>query len=123
MKKNIGFILITTLLILATALSISGTVMSQSRTDVKIDREYYEQLEREYVREIRSYLAEQGYENSGVMLNYISGGGSARKYTVTIHNEKIDTLSDAEKAVLKSEILSLAFDVPECTFFQEFLSI
>lgn len=123
MKKSKGFVLVTVLLIVITAFSITGTVKSQSSMGVKIDTEYYEQMEREYVREIKNYLSEQGYESSGVMLTYVSAGGSARKYTVTIHNEKINKLSDSEKAVMKSEILGLAFEAPECTFFQEFLSI
>ncbi len=123
MKKSKGFVLVTVLLIVITALSITGTVKSQSNVDVKIDAEYYEQMEREYVREIRNYLSEQGYENSGVMLTYVSAGGSARKYTVTIHNEKISKLSQGEKAVIEREILAMAFEAPECTFFQEFLSI
>ncbi len=123
MKKNRGFILITMVLIVITAFCITGTVKSQSSENVKIDAEYYEQMEKGYVREIRNYLSETGYENSGVMLTYVSTGGNARKYTVTIHNEKINKLSESEKAVIRNEILGMAFEVPGCTFFQEFLSI
>lgn len=123
MRKHRGFILLTLALIAVTAFCITGTVKSQSSENVKIDEEYYEQMEREYVRGIRSYLTEAGYENSGVMLTYISAGGSDRKYTVTIHNEKINELSGSEKAVIKNNILGMAFKIPGCTFLQEFLSI
>lgn len=123
MRKHRGFILLTLALIAVTAFCITGTVKSQSSENVQIDKKYYEQLEKEYVREIRTYLTEEGYENSGVMLTYISTGGNGRKYTVTIHNEKINGLSQGEKTELKNKILGMAFEIPGCTFFQEFLSI
>lgn len=123
MKKSRGFVLVTVLLIAITVFSVTGTVKSQSREGIKIDTEHYKQMEREYVREIKSYLSEQGFENSGVMLTYVSYGSSTRQYTVTVHNEKISGLSESEKAALKNEILELAFEAPGCTFFGEFLSI
>lgn len=123
MKKSRGFVLVTVLLIAITVFSVTGTVKSQSRAEIKIDTEHYKQLEREYVREVKNYLSEQGFENSGVMLTYVSYGSSTRHYTVTIHNEKISGLSESEKVTLKNEILELSFEAPECTFFGEFLSI
>lgn len=123
MKKSRGFVLVTIFLIAITVFSVTGTVKSQSRAEIKIDTEHYKQLEREYVREIKSYLSEQGFENSGVMLTYVSYGSNTRQYTVTIHNEKISGLPENEKAVLKNEILELSFEAPECTFFGEFLYI
>lgn len=123
MKKNRGFILVTVLLILIAAFSITGTVKSQSGNGVKIDTEYYRQMEREYVREIRTYLGELGYENSGVMLTYVTKGGNGREYTVTVHHEKMNALSETEKMRISNEILKMAFDLPDCTFFQEFLSV
>ena len=123
MKKNRGFILVTVLLILIAAFSITGTVKSQSGNGVKIDTEYYRQMEREYVREIRTYLGELGYENSGVMLTYVTKGGNGREYTVTVHHEKMNALSETEKMRISNEILKMAFNLPDCTFFQEFLSV
>ncbi|MBQ7955710.1 MAG: hypothetical protein IJ282_08155 [Lachnospiraceae bacterium] len=123
MRKSRGFILITTILIVIAAFSITGTVKSQSKDNMKLDEKYYRQMEQEYVREVRNYLAEQGFENSGVMLTYVSGGSDARTYTITIHNEKLKGLPEAKKAAIRREILDLAFEAPECTFFGEFLSV
>lgn len=123
MRKSLGFFGVTVGLVLFLAFCITGTVKCQSSSDFKADREYYGELEQKYVREIREYLAGQGYEDSGVMLTYVSGGGSTRKYTITVHNEKINELPEEKKTVLKNAILGMAFEIPGCTFLQEFLSI
>lgn len=123
MRKSLEFLGVTIGMVLFLAFCITETAKCQSSSDFKADREYYREWEQKYVREVREYLAEQGYENSGVMLTYISGGENTRKYTITVHNEKINELPEEKKTILKNSILSMAFKIPGCTFSQEFLSI
>ena len=122
MKKNIRFIIGTIALIIVLAFGVKGTVTSREYgQDVK-DRTVLKQLEQEYITEVRTLLENSGYANSGLMLNYVKEDG-VMYYTITVHHEGISALNDAEKEILKSQILALAFELPECYFCQEFLSI
>lgn len=123
MNRTRRFVILTMALIAVTTFSITGTVMSHGDRGLGIREEYFDQMEREYVREIRTFLNECGYENSGVMLTHVTGEDGSREYTVTVHNDKISKLSEEERAVLGAAILDMAFEAPECAFFQEFLSI
>lgn len=122
MKKNVRFLLGTVLLIVVLAFALKGTVASREYGDDKTDRTVLKQLEKEYIAEVKTLLSNSGFENSGVMLNYIKDGDTLY-YTITVHHDKITALNDAEREVLKSQILALAFELPECFFYQEFLSI
>lgn len=122
--KNTGrFLLVTTALVMVIALSITGTVMSHDGRDLKIQEKYYKEMEQEYVQQIRWFLTDSGYENSGVMLTHVVNEDGSREYTVTIHNEKITALSEKEKEALGESVLKLAFDAPDCNFCQEFLNV
>lgn len=122
MKKNIKFVAGTLLLIVVLAFAVKGTVTSREFGQDTKDRAVLKQLEQEYITEVKELLANSGYENSGVMLNYVKEG-DAVYYTITVHHEGISVLNDAEKSILKAQILELAFELPECYFQQEFLSI
>ncbi len=122
MKKNMKFMVGTLILVVLLAFGIKGTVSSREYGQDKVDREVLRQLEQTYISDVKTLLTNSGYENSGVMLNYVKDG-ETMYYTITIHHESISALSDAEKSILKAQILALAFDLPECFFQQEFLSI
>ena len=122
MKKNIKLIIGTLALIIVLAFGIKGTVASREYGQDVMDRTVLKQLEQEYISEVLTLLENSGYANSGVMLNYVKEGG-VMYYTITVHHEGISVLNEAEKAILKSQILALAFEVPQCYFQHEFLSI
>lgn len=122
MKKSVKFFVGTLIVVVLLALGIKGTVVSREYGQDKTDRVVLRALEQEYISEVKTLLTNSGYENSGVMLNYVKEGDTLY-YTITVHHDAITTLTDAEKAVLKAQILALAFELPECFFSQEFLSI
>jgi hypothetical protein len=122
MKKNIKFAGLTLLLIVVLAFAVKGTVTSREYGQDTKDRVVLKQLEQEYITEVKTLLENSGYANSGVMLNYVKEGNTMY-YTITVHHEGISVLNDAEKSILKAQILALAFELPECYFQQEFLSI
>ena len=50
-----------------TAFCISGTVHSSEKVERREREKYYREIEAEYVKEVRVFLNEEGYSNSGVM--------------------------------------------------------
>ena len=50
-----------------TAFCISGTVHSSEKVERREREKYYREIEAEYVKEVRFFLNEEGYSNSGVM--------------------------------------------------------
>ena len=62
------------MLSMVAAMCITGSIRSQAADTLRAQEAYYEQLEREYIGQVRSFLAEQGYRNSGVTLSRIVDG-------------------------------------------------
>ena len=50
-----------------TVFCISGTVHSSEKVERREREKYYREIEAEYVKEVRFFLNEEGYSNSGVM--------------------------------------------------------
>lgn len=121
MKKIGRFLVVTVSLIAISTFCITSTVMSHSNRDLRIAETYYHQMEQEYVKEIKSCLREKGYENSGVMMTRVVDENGKREYTITIHNKRINKLSEEEKKNLQKELIIREFDAPDCIFYHEFL--
>lgn len=120
--KSLTFtILISGILILITALCISGTVQSQSRYAAETEEKYYKEMEAVYVSEIRAFLEDEGYRNSGIMMTRIIDEDGERNYTVTIHHDKFDKLSGEEKKELLAACGRIEFPDRECGFCHRFL--
>ena len=114
--KNISFIVVTIMLILISIFFISKTV--QGREDIAaVEKErYFRVLEQEYVEEIRTYLNEQGYTNSGVSLTRVVDEEGGREYQVVLHHKYLEKLSAEEKEALFACIREMAFDTEGCNF-------
>ena len=56
---------------------------------------------------LRDYLAEKGYADSGITMNYVTDEDGTVEYTVTIHHRKIDKLDEEEKIHLAEECKGL----------------
>ncbi|MBO5055118.1 MAG: hypothetical protein J6C64_02025 [Lachnospiraceae bacterium] len=120
--KSLTFtIIISAMLILVTAFCISGTVQSQSRYAAEAEEKYYKEMEEIYAGEIRAFLEEAGYRNSGIMMTRIIDEEGERSYTVTIHHDKLDKLSGAEKKELLDACSRIEFPDRECGFCHKFL--
>lgn len=116
MKKFIGFVTVTVLLVFVTAFSITGVAKCQSREDMEIAESYYQQLEQEYVKEMREYLTAQGFLNSGVMLTRTVYEDGSRECHISIHNGRFDRLTEAQKADLILALSEKAFKEENCSF-------
>lgn len=120
--KRISFtIVVSTILILMTAFSVSGTVISQSKNEMQAQTRYYRVMEQNYVYEVRELLAEEGYADSGVTMTEVVDIDGSRSYTVTIHHRKISMLSEERKEELLRACNTLNFADENCMIFHIFL--
>ena len=99
--------IVTVVLVLITAFSVSGTVIGQNKGDDRAREQYLRMAEQEYVQEIRNLLEEKGYCSSGVTMNRVIEEDGTREYTVTIHHRRIESLSDEQKNALVAECQSI----------------
>lgn len=120
--KDILFYAATLLLVIVSVLCFAGTAISQSNIGEREMENYYHVKEQELVKEIRSFLNEQGYDNSGVALTRVVDEEGYREYTVAIHHSRIDRMDEEEKEGLKEELAAFAFTAEGCTFSYKFLS-
>ncbi len=114
--RNVVFVLFTMLLVLGLAMFVSGTALSQSNEKVVADEAGLRSLEQKYISDIRTYLEEQGFQNSGVTLTWIMEADGSRSYEVALHHKGIAELSVAEQEVLLAEVQELAFWTAGCNF-------
>lgn len=109
------------MLAMAAAMCITGSIRSQAADTLRAQEAYYEQLEREYIGQVRSFLAEQGYRNSGVTLSRIVDEDGQRSYRVLIHHSAISRLDEKALAELLRQAQELGFYVPGCSFAAQLL--
>lgn len=114
--KDMVFVLCTIALVLCLAFFISGTVQSQKDGGVTVDEDAYQVLEEQYVEEIRDYLEEQGFRNSGVTLTRTVEKDGERVYEVALHHKNLYKLSDKEQEALFQIIEEKSFNVMGCEF-------
>ncbi len=87
-----------------TAFCISGTVHSREKVERREREQYYREIEAEYVKNIRFFLSEEGYSNSGVTMTKVIDEGENRSYTVMIHHRRIGNLQQEEQEQLQEEL-------------------
>ena len=115
-KKDYLYLGILTALLIAAAFFIfSMTVKGLDRNDSEALNEYFKVLEDEYVGSARAYLTEEGYVNSGVMLNHTTDENGMRVYTLSIHNSRFEYASEEKKNEVKEALEALSFTDPRCT--------
>ena len=77
-------------------------------------------LEERLAEETKAYLEEQGFYNSGVMVNRVVEADGSREYTVTVHHREISRMRGEERTALARELALLAFADEKCTFCHDF---
>lgn len=107
--RNRGFWLATVLLILVSALSFAGTVMSRTDFDAAEMEGYYREQEKNLERQVRAYIEEQGFENSGIMLTRVIDVDGSREYTIRVHHRELSGMSEEECDRLEEELQKLNF--------------
>ncbi len=114
--KELLFVVFTFVISLVIAFFVCETVVSQSDGKVTVDEESFPLLEETYVEEIKEFLKELGYENSGVNLTMVTDGEGNRSYQVKLHHKRISSLSEEEREMLFATIEDMAFQVAGCGF-------
>lgn len=100
--SNIAFYGTTAVLILIIVLCIGATVKSESRDETQ--RMENRVQEQQLWNDLRQYLNENGYRNSGVTLTYAVEEDGSLNYTFTIHHKKINGMSETEREALSGEL-------------------
>ena len=122
MKKTALFITVTIVFVMMATFCISATVVSQSHISEQAQDEYRKAKEKEYVIALRSYLAQQGYRNSGITLTSVADADGARIYTAIIHHAAIDRLTEKERRDLKIQLAAVPTTMQN-EIYHEFLII
>lgn len=120
-SKNLKWILTTIVLIWVTAFSIAGTVISKNDFKAGELEQYYLQKEKQLTEDVRDFLNQKGYRNSGVTVTRVVEANGNREYTVTVHHGDIDRMTEGERTVLAGEMGNLTFEDEHCTFSMNFL--
>lgn len=120
-RKEAVFVMVTVLIILSLWFFISEKVMSQNNGTVTVDEEAFLELEGNYLSQVKIYLEEEGFQNSGVALTRVVEEDGSRSYEITLHHKKLNKLSSEEQEALKENIEELAFGVSGCEFRIKFL--
>lgn|GEM_PF-143151 len=90
-----------------TVFCISGTVHSSEKVERREREKYYREIEAEYVKQVRFFLNEEGYSNSGVTMTKVIDEEENRSYTMTIHHRGIGNLQPEEQEQLQEELLQI----------------
>lgn len=115
--KRSGKMVVAVVLALAVSIfGVTGTVMGQSNRMIRIEERGYRVLEQEYTAKIKELLIAKGYTNSGVMMTRVVDSDGSRQYTVTVHHDRINSLTEEGRAALWEELEACAFEAPDCTF-------
>ncbi len=98
------------------------TVNGQGEHDIAMEREYYEELEEDYVVRLREMLGNKGYSNAGITMTKIYQADGSREYTVQIHHKRIDRLEGGERIILMNELAAVCFGDEQCRVLHKFLN-
>ena len=120
-KKNFSFVIAVIISVLIISFCMTETVMGQSRTEHRREKQYYSALEKEYYADMKALLTRQGYVNSGITIRWVLEETGERNYTVMIHHRRITQLDDVGKEDLLQELMKTEFQDAGCTFCYEFL--
>lgn len=120
-KADCIFCIVTICLVLILIGCISVTAYSKEAVENAKIEAYYQGLEKEMVKEVRIYLNDNGYRNSGVTLTRVVAVNAKRQYTLTVHHDKIDRMDETQRQELDTELGQFGFDYNNCEFQRDFL--
>lgn len=115
-KKNLLFFIMSAVLMLVLFSLCSLKVYSHSKENrIIADKEMVDQLERSYIKAIKTKLAEYGCEYAGVTMTkvYCETGN---EYEVSIHHKNIKYLDEKEMDSLSGDLEWLVQDFQNSNF-------
>lgn len=117
--SNIAFYVTTVILTVIILLCAGGTVRSENRDEARhIEIEIQEQ---QLLTQMRQYLNENGYRNSGVTLTYVMDESGNCEYTFRIHHRRIHKMSEEELEAFSAELLQCFPSSPDSIITCEYL--
>ncbi len=99
------------------ALTVTGKEQPSSREE----EQYYLEKEKVLTADIRAYLQDKGYRDSGVMVTRVVNEDGSRDYTVTLHHRKLEALSEEAWEALLWELAACEFQEGGCCFHYKLL--
>lgn len=106
--KKTGFVVVmTVIIVIISVLCIGITAISKSEITKQEQENYYREQEKEYVKELRVYLENIGYPNSGVTMTRTTESDGTVIYSVTIHHSRIGSLALNEREELLAQLASI----------------
>lgn len=106
-----------TCLLLFILIFCSQGIVTRGRNVQRTEENYhYLELEREYVKNTREYLKEQGFDNCGVMMTRVTKEDGSREYTVRVHHRKLGRMNGRDKSALKDILSQAEFGTDACVF-------
>ncbi len=118
---NFGFVVATIVLCLVATISFYKVASFGQNPEAVLMEEQFQEQEEMLQKEIRDYLEDCGFENSGVMITHVVDIDGSRTYTVTVHHSDITKLGEEERESLANELSAFTFEGANCTFQQDFL--
>ena len=106
--------ILTVLLILGAFFLFSITVKGNRSEDNAVWNEYYAPMESEYVSEVRQFLKDSGYVNSGVTLTHTTDENLNRVYTLSIHHRRLEGCSEERRGEISGVLRSMGFEDERC---------
>jgi uncharacterized protein YxeA len=76
---------------------------------------YYLELEERYTVVLRHTLESDGYINAGITVTSVIKAGTGRDYTVAIHHDSFEYLSDEEIATYEERLEQVQFPDEFCS--------
>ncbi|MDD3206714.1 MAG: hypothetical protein PHS74_13445 [Lachnospiraceae bacterium] len=123
MRKVSAFTIVTCILVGIICFCITGTVFSQEKSQSKVQKAYREQMEKDYVQEVRELLENEDMSNSGITMTKVIYPDGQMQYELTIHNRKIDKMSEHGKQQLQGKLQKLSFPDTESMVQHQFLEL
>ena len=121
MMRRIGFVIATMVLVVVTTCFSVATVRCVTNVEAQELEAFYLEKEETLVEDVREFLNQEGFVNSGIMLTRVVGADGSRQYTMTIHHGCICKMSSVEQADLQKRLEELVFVDEGCSFSHEFL--
>ncbi len=106
-RKNVLMVMMMIAAMIVICFCITGTVYSKEKQSRKEQEQYYRSVEAAYLSEVREWLGENGYENSGVTMTKVIEEDGSREYTLSVHHHKISNLEEGEQTSLKNELTGM----------------
>lgn len=117
MKKKMGFLITTVLLMAVICFCFSATVYSQSQERaMAADKNGIDKQEQEFLQAIRTVMADYGCKDSGITMTKIYTEDGGRNYRVLVNHRYLSYMKESETEQLQQELQKVTSGWKNITF-------